>query len=450
LYALVSGASASDAAPPLELHGRCAVQRVQSNNVFRDGGADPILYLNRCAGGCTVSPGSNDSRLDTTTIFDHTVTLSEFAHDDEVWDDMVACIRDVLRPYHVEVTEEDPGPDALYLEAMIAGDTTESGLGARVMGVSPIACTPLSHTISFTFANSHEPDARELCETVTHEAGHTLTLDHEVRCSELMWWTTGGVCGPKYFRNSKELCGDEQPDECHCGGVYQNAHQILLDAFGPGEGAAPPVVTIANPADGANVLSQFVVHAFASDERGIGRVGLYVNGWRWFGVEGHEWARRDDPYILRTSSDLPDGILDVEVRALNDLGVATSDTRTLMKGAPCTSADTCLDGQYCEDGRCLWFPPTRSLGDDCVRDQDCTTLDCVDYAGASLCASECDPGDSSTCDDGYACIETAADTGFCWPSGGGGFCSAGPGSRPPWLALLVGLALLWSLRRRSC
>lgn len=449
--ALVAGVGVANAAPPLEIHDRCAIQRVPPNNVYRDGSADPILYLNRCVGGCTVMPGSNDSRKDTSTVFDDPVTLSEFAHGDEVWDAMVECVREVMLPYDVTVTEEDPGEDALYLEAMIAGTSEEAGLGAQVVGISPIACTPLSHTISFTFANSHNADARMICETVAHEAGHTLSLDHEVACDDLMWWTTEGFCGPKYFRNSFEFCGDEQPAECHCGGVFQNAHEKLLDAFGPGSGAAPPSVSIENPADGANVSSQFVVHAFASDARGVNRVELYINGWRWYRLDGHDWADRDDAYVLRTPDDLPDGILDVQVRAINDLGVVSEDTHTLIKGAPCTSADTCLDGQFCEEGRCEWYPPTRSLGDDCFRDQECTTLACVEYEGASLCASECDPHDSNGCDDGFSCVESGIDIGFCWPSdGGGGCCSASESRGVPWaaLALFASVILLGSRRRR--
>ncbi len=449
-YALLAGADVANAAPPLEIHGRCAIQRVPSNNVYRDGSADPILYLNRCVGGCTVTPGSNDSRKDTTTVFDEPVTLSEFSHDDEVWNAMVECVREVMLPYDVTVTEEDPGPDALYLEAMIAGTSDEAGLGSRIVGISPIACTPLSHTISFTFANSHKPDARMICETVTHEAGHTLSLDHEVACSDLMWWTTEGVCGPKYFRDSFEYCGNEQPGECHCGGVFQNAHEKLLDAFGPGANVPPPTLAIENPTNGDNVSSLFVVHAFASDARGINRVELYINDWRWYQLDGHDWEDRDNAYVLRTSADLPDGILDVEVRAVNDLGVTSSDTLTLMKGAPCTSADTCLDGQYCEEGRCLWNPPTLAFGDACYRDQECSTLECVDYEGMSLCTSECDPRGSDNCGDGYSCVESETDVGFCWPAeGGGGCCSAGDRGGAHWaaLALFVSVILLGSRRR---
>jgi hypothetical protein len=403
-------------------------------------------------GGCTVTPGTNDSRKDTSTVFDETVTLSEFAHGDEVWNEMVACVREVMLPYDVMVTEEDPGENALYLEAMIGGTSEEAGLGPRIVGMSPIACTPLSHTISFTFANSHDADARMICETVTHEAGHTLSLDHEVACNDLMWWTTEDICGPKYFRDSHEYCGDGEADECLCGGIYQNAHATLLDVFGPGPGAAPPEVSIENPTDGANVSSQFVVHAFASDPRGIGRVELHINGWRWYWLDGHEWGHIDDPYVLRTSSDLPDGILDVEVRALNDLGVASSDTITLIKGPPCTSADACLDGQYCEDGRCLWYPPTLALGEDCSHDQECTTLECLEHEGLRLCTSECDPQDADPCGDGYACVEISADTAFCWPDdGGGGCCSVRDDREPPWgeIGLFVGVMLFAMRRRRT-
>ncbi len=447
---LISSAPAA-AEVKYEIHGNCAVVHVPPNNLKRDGTADPVIFLNRCVGGCVLEPGDDDSRTNTTSVFNDVTYLSEFAHGDQVWNDMVDCIKEQFRPYNVRVTTEDPGPNSLYLESIIAGDTTESGLGPQVMGVSPASCSPLSHTISFSFANSHDPDWRELCETVTHEAGHTLSLDHDTDCSDLMWWTVGDICGRKFFRNKGTECGEGDPSPCMCTGTVQNAHVKLLGAWGPGEGAYPPEVSIASPAEGDNVDNEFVVYAYASDDRGIGHVDLYVNGWKWNEVEGHDG---DTPYVLRTPANLPDGVLEIEARAHNDLDVPTSATVTVLKGAPCTSADSCLDGQLCDEGKCYWPPASVPLGGDCERVQDCIEGDCIEKDGLKLCSDDCIPMVTGQCGEEEECITTSSGTGFCWPldaGGGGGCCAVSDDSEPPWgeLGLFIGVVLLGLRRRRT-
>ena len=38
-----------------------------------------------------------------------------------------------------------------------------------------------------------------------------------------------------------------------------------------------------------------------------------------------------------------------------------TDAITVTKGAACTSAASCLDGQQCENGRCFWEQPSGEI-----------------------------------------------------------------------------------------
>jgi hypothetical protein len=440
-----------------EVRGRCDVQIVPPNNTHRDGLADPLIFVNRCVGGCTVTPGTNDSRYDTTTLVTEQRTLSEFMHGDQVWNDMMDCIRDIARPYDVEVTDVDPGEGALYLESMVAGTSAEAGYDdALIMGRSPLAwdCQPLSHTISFAFANAHAPDPQAICETVMHEAGHTLGLDHDLARNSLMYWLTGDWYVPRFFRDDQSECGDGVAEECFCGGLYQNGHMKMTNAYGAGEGANPPEASIEMPDPGENVQNEFIVYALAADKRGMDHVDLLLNGWVWDTAEGKEWNQQHVPYQLRSPANLPDGIIDIEVRAYNDLGVAGGYAIQVIKGAPCTSPDTCLPGMLCEEGKCFWPPPSAALGDECEIPQDCISGDCMEKDGLKLCSAACIPSIADQCEEEEECIAIAGGGGFCWPAdggeGGGGCCSVNEQRSPPWLelGLFLGVILLVSRRAR--
>src|SRR5689334_16106081 len=90
----------------------------------------PVLYLNRCVGGCTIIGGSmNDARANTSTIPSgaSTYTISEYAEAgqtgaaaDAAWNDLVQCVKEVYSPYQVEVVDQRPDTDAYHM-AIVAG-----------------------------------------------------------------------------------------------------------------------------------------------------------------------------------------------------------------------------------------------------------------------------------------------------------------------------------------
>lgn len=409
----------------------------------------PVIYVNPCRGGCTLTPGGNDSRNDTVSFIQGTITIDEFEHDQATYDAVIACVREVYRPYDVQIVTEDPG-DAPHHEAILAGHPSQLGLDASVGGIAPAACAPLNNAISFSFSNSGG-DIPTMCWTVAQESAHTFGLpDHVFECSDAMTYLPG--CGTKYFRDRELPCGEFALNDrpCRCNNTTQNSHQTLLDTFGPGQDPAPPQVELALPADGAEVDDGFSIFGFASDPRLVSVVELFINGSKYDEQDGHEFAQRDEDYFFR-APEHADGYMEVELRAANDLGSSAGASVRVLKGSPCQSADQCFADQSCDDGACTYPPATRDLGDGCDYDQQCISARC-EGNDERRCTDTCDPEASDPCGSGFNCLP-AGDSGFCWPEGG--CCTVAGGHRHgdlPIVAFAVFVAatlIVRGRRRRS-
>ena len=420
-----------------------------------------IIYLNRCTGGCDITKvprGENNARENTSDIpatNDGAVsTVDEFAGSEEHWNDLVACVKEVYAPYDVDVVTEDPG-EVAYHEAIVAGDPANLKLADDVGGIADLSCGgALNNVISFTFANIYPTSALwELCGAVAQESAHAFGLDHEIECGDPMTYARG--CGQKFFRNTAYHCGvtPQLPADCACGGTMQNSHQMLNAVFGEGTLPPPPTVTIQSPLEDAEVTDDFAVYSHAVDKRGVEKVELLLNGWVWGSLDGHEGVALDDTeaYIFAVPANVPDGVIDIQVRASNDLGVTGSSTTTVTKGEPCSNADTCLGGQLCEEGRCFWPEPVAELGDSCDRDQDCISADCATTSAGKLCTEECSQLITGSCSEGFDCDSTdhcvpAVDEGGCCSVSDGGGLAAGQVAL--FLAVVGGMLLRRPRRRR--
>ncbi len=450
LVALSAAGPAPIMAAPATRAGRCEVVIVDAPPL-RAASISNILYLNRCLGGCSITKGNDDSRSNSSSIpkidWGDSVVLEEWNNGEEVWAATVACVREVLLPYDIVVTEDDPGYSTSHHESMIGGTAATFGLDSQIAGISPMAgdCSPLDNLISFSFANGYgDDDPFAHCWTIVHEAGHAFGLEHVYECRDPMTYLMG--CGRKFFRDEELACAKEGNDEpwvetsCRCSNP-QNTHEKLLGVFGEGVGAPPPTTTIPLPAEGDEVRHQFVAYAMAEDPRGLSDIKLYINGTRWLKLVVDD----DDPgpHPLRTAAELPDGYLDLEVRAFNDLDLPGSAFVSVLKGEPCTSSATCLDDQSCSDGRCSWPAPSTAFGEECERWAECISEVCAASGDVKLCTSECRSGDD--CPNDYACF----DDGLCWPQEGGGCCAVGDRSpRAPETLLLAAMVALLLLRRR--
>jgi uncharacterized protein (TIGR03382 family) len=176
---------------------------------------------------------------------------------------------------------------------------------------------------------------------------------------------------------------------------------------------------------------------------------LLLNGYPWVTVPGVAFEALGQPsanYTLTLPADVPDGIIDVQAAAYDDLGsVTTTPIVTMTKGAPCTTAATCAANQACHSGRCEYATPSANLGDACTYVQECATNMCVDGA----CTQACDIDDDSTCPEHFGCDGIGSDTaGICTRTSAtpAGCCDAGGGGAP--LHALLALLVLGAVTRR--
>ena len=430
-----------------------------------------VIYLNNCGSGCTVKPGSTDATADTSQLVTKQAVFNEYAWMPGEWDKVVQCVREVYSPFDVTVT--DVRPSGAFNEAIVAGNPQDVGLPAGVGGVGQLTndCSPLTNAVSFAFAESAvDIFAQEdggsrvngICWVISQEVAHLYGLDHEYAftdttsaCNDPMTYRSD-CGGEKFFRNKPAQCGEFGPPRtCKCGGL-QNSHAKLLSLFGAGQSIVPaPTSMILAPA-GGTVTNGFAVSASAGSARGVEKVELWLNNHNWKTVPGNAFGNQGQPnpspYSLVAPSNVPDGVIDVVVKAYDDLGLETdSATVTVMKGAACTSEATCLTGQKCDAGKCFWDPPTGMLGDKCTYNEFCVTGMCQDSDIGQYCTQSCVVNSSDACPAMFDCIPTTDTQGVCLPhdSGGGGCCSVGPESRRGvWAHIGLGLVVVGLLLRR--
>lgn len=430
-----------------------------------------VLYFNRCRGGCTVTASAtDDARARLSTIPRGAVgtqyAITEFRHGDEVWNELMQCLREVYSPYNVMITDVPPPPGVAYNENIVAGSDHEIDYGPAG-GVSPVTpdCSPFSYVISYSFANDYGPDPLTLCYVAAQETGHAFGMaDHSYSfisdgrsaCSDPMSYR--GDClsrGQRFFRNEAAYCGEFAKKPCNCSGM--NSHLKLLAALGPGNSIIPPpAVTVTSPADGATIANGQMVTATASSKRGIARVELWLNGYKWGEAKGAAFGATGQPetsYPIAIPAEVPDGVIDIEVVAKDDIGTETrAPKRTVTKGAPCADASSCLPGMKCDAGRCYWEPAAGAVGDVCTYPQYCTTGICIGVGGEDdmRCSQACVPNVGDSCPEGFECLASNAASGACWPkSEATGCCSTGREAAAQSALLAFGLGLVLRRRRRA-
>jgi MYXO-CTERM domain-containing protein len=403
------------------------------------------LYINPCWGGETFSPGYNDSRTNRSSIISGSRNLPQYPYGEASYNQVVACVREIMAPFNLEVVSTDPG-NTPHHEAVLCGHPNDLGMGGGVGGVAPFSCGVIENAITYTFPEVYGGHVRGMCETIAQEAAHGWGLDHEYLCEDPMTYLGG--CGNKSYQDVDARCGEGSPRNCECGGATQNSFRRILATFGSAT-PTPPSVTITEPLPNAQVEAGFVVQVDLQDDQGIDVASLFVDG-------DLVQTVATSPFVFNGPADLADGTHTVEVRATDIYGAEGSDEIYVIVGEPCGGNDDCADGEACVDGRCVPGPGTDGgLGEPCQSGADCASGLCGTASdGTKACTEPCDPA-ADGCPGGFEC-RTAGEGGVCWASDGdggvGGVCGCALGAEqsPAGILLLVaGVGLILRRRRRE-
>jgi hypothetical protein len=84
----------------------------------------------------------------------------------------------------------------------------------------------------------------------------------------------------------------------------------------------------------------FSVFTTAIDRRGVKNIDLLINGWKWTETPGV--FGKTSPYVLNIPNEVPDGVMDIDVRACNDIDVCATARVTVTRGAACAGPANCL------------------------------------------------------------------------------------------------------------
>jgi MYXO-CTERM domain-containing protein len=458
---------------PMRGNGRVTVDMPLSAFTPAEPKISPYLYLNRCTGNCTVHGGTiNDARTDTSAIpavGDYTISEYKDAAGnvgsmaDAEWAQVVQCMKEVYSPFAVMVTDQKP-QGVSYTMAIIAGTPTEIGLDNTILGIAPLAgdCSAQDNVISFSFANHHGTNERvnNICWTAAQETAHAFGLDHEYQfsdgtsaCNDPMTYRFD-CGGQKFFRNKAAQCGEDAVRTCRCGGS-QNSHVKIRSVFGDGTSLIPPPTCMIVSPTGGTISTGGVVAANAGSRRGVGKVELWLNNFKWaekpgaaFGANGQ---LNPSTYSIVLPAGVPDGTIDIVVKAYDDLGAETDSQMVRVTKGSCNSAETChcATGQkYDDQGRCIWDAPVGELGADCGYPQFCKSGICTETDQGGFCSQDCIVASSDACPMGFQCIATGASTGQCLPEDQGGCCSVGTDRNAVWLHMGIGATVLGLIARR--
>jgi len=239
-----------------------------------------VIFMDRCTGGCTITPGSDGTQNQSQIIGNGTRHLSAYSGSDAQWQQIVSCVKATYAPFNVTITDVKPTSGA-YHHAMVAGSAVEGGQGTGVLGVSPFSCgNYIPNSMSFSFANEEPTNIVDICWTVSQETAHSWGLDHKYDKLDPMTYlpyNVGNVEQKKVFQNQAGSCGTNSAVACNCsypgtGSSAMNSYALIMATFGAGTpDTTPPTVSFTAPANNASVMPGFAITVQASDDVSISK-----------------------------------------------------------------------------------------------------------------------------------------------------------------------------------
>jgi MYXO-CTERM domain-containing protein len=418
------------------------------------------MFLNR-NGGSYAYADETDSSSNKISLKSGTTnaggSIPALTVNEQEWTEIKSCVAAYYSGFNIDVVDVEPDASTPYIEMAVGGSESDihfdAGLGggAILLGIASTnqlghGCDVEERGIAFAFAANHgnltNAGARKLlCDTIAHEAGHLLGLEHEIKHADLMSYEDDAL--GKSFMDFDSQCGtyEASPTPCICGDEStQNSYKVLMDNLGPNE-TTKPTLSITEPAEGATVNPGFTVKVDAADNNKVAKVELLIDG----NVVASDLL---SPFALVAPAAVPVGPLSIEVRAYDKSSNMAAATRALTVEPGCLTASDCESDEQCLNGACL-----GDVGHPCEDETDCLDSLCVAGAGPNsdkYCTHTCSPG-ADECPSGFACDKSTGNVYKCNPAEGGG-CGCRAGGRTGSAGLsglaMAGLATLLFLARR--
>ncbi len=267
-------------------------------------------------------------------------------------------MREVYSPYNITVTDARPAGTSYHL-AIVAGLPQDIGLSSDILGVAPLA-TGLQragqrHLVLVRErapADRHSGRVNNLCWTAAQESAHAFGLDHQYEyvadkrsaCNDLMTYRADRRRAAVLPQPEREL--RRVPDPA----VPLRRHPELAPEapLGVRRGAVadPGAVGGDHHAPGDRHEARHVGRRSAGSRRGVSAAELWVNGLEWAEARGAAFGPggqpNPSPYGIQVPASLPSSVVDIQVRAYDDIGLYTESaprtSRTARRASPPTPA----------------------------------------------------------------------------------------------------------------
>jgi MYXO-CTERM domain-containing protein len=452
-----------------------------------------VVYINKNGGTYTFSSSSNTNSATNVVQGGNgfpssgNVTIAPQAVAN--WDQVMSCIRTSFSPFNITVVEAEPssGP---YVEAILGGD---DGAEIGIPGLFGIAatssfCNLYRNGIAFNFYGTHDSEfgsgtakylAPELCNTIVHEVGHVLGLEHEAWRADHMSYDyiqdSGAACTANPYMcksvvSGAHPCGTYQGQNqgcsCQAGSpgttsTTVNSYAKLMNYIGPGNtvpDTAAPTLSIITPTDFSSMPRTFDVTVMATDDRAISSVAILVDGTQ---VDMATTPTSGSNYIL-SIADADEGAHTLVARAVDTSG-NMKETTVDFTVVLAQTGDECTTNEECSGGICANSSGGRFCTETCTEDSCPTDFHCATISsGQMICVPDpagSDDGDGSddTTDNTDDADDTNSDDDDNDDDGnnatddgeGGGCCSTSSGTGALSGGLLaLGVGLVVSRRRR--
>ena len=436
-----------------------------------------VLYLNRCANGCSIrndGSGTDATKSPKRSSIAGACTnqggnggnfvLSKFSDGDASWNAVVSCVKRIMSPFNITVTETDPG-SAPHFEVMIGGNPGDIGCDNGVGGIAnfPQSGNYVPNALVFDFSNVWQGDTNTICGTAAQEIAHAWFLDHTIDAGDPMTYKnyTGNLAYKNNEKCGSDCVGGMGPFGQTCTGdgltgthvcvennqSTQDEVTTITGLFGPNNAKAP-VLTITSPANGATVKAGFTVTATctSTDSATVQEVDLTIDG-------KADGMTLQPPYSLVAPTNLTKASHKVDVTCVTSSQASTTQEITVTVGDGCMVASDCPNAtDVCVSGSCdAGSGANGGLGFDCMNNTECASGMCLSDGTSQHCVVPCDETMPSSCPSGFGCIDGGG-TGVCWPGadaggGGGGGCDTGGGNTGP-ILLGLGFAAFVVTRKR--